>query len=187
MLKIGLVGEAPNDTKAIANLLKQKFTNCEFVTLIENVRGANLDCQKNKHRLRKEFENKKPHFVVFIRDLDALEKDYIALEKRKEYFTESKSVVDEKAIFLLNIYEIEALILSDVENFNKFYEINIEFSGNPMLVVQPKEFLMQKSKYRESDCPQLFETLNIEKITKNCKYFQEFYINFKNFILRIYK
>ena len=72
-----------------------------------------------------------PDIVIFIRDLDGLETDTDFKEKkakRQEYFTKSKSVVDKKALYLLNIYEIEALILADIEAFNAFYKSHIVFN-----------------------------------------------------------
>ncbi len=176
MKKIGLVGEAPNDTYAIANLLKQKHNkDVEFVEMVKNVRGSSLDNQKSKHRLRKSYERLKPDFVVFIRDLDGLEEEQDKLQKRKEYFTNSNSVVDKKGIFLLNIFEIEAIILSDIETFNIGYNCEIIFTEDPMKQKEPKEVLTSKSNYKESDCPELFKKLKFDKVLKNCRYFRNFY------------
>lgn len=49
-MKIGLVGEAPNDTQALKNLLVQRYheDNFEFVFLIQRINGSNLDSQKTK-------------------------------------------------------------------------------------------------------------------------------------------
>lgn len=177
MIRIGLIGEAPNDTVAIQHLLEKRYKDkVEFFLMVKNIRGANLDNQKNKRRIRVEFETEKPDFVLFIRDLDALETDKKAKIQKQEYFTENNSNVNKKGIFLLNIYEIEALILSDIKAFNEFYNQNLEFNEDPMLVEEPKEFLKEKSnnKYKESDCRELFKYLNIEEVAKNCRYFNSF-------------
>lgn len=143
--------------------------------MIKNIRGSNLDNQKNKHRLRKNYERIKPDFVIFIRDLDGLEDEKDKLQKRKEYFTDFNSVVDKKGIFLLNIFEIEAIILSDIDTFNTYYNCDIAFKEDPMKQEEPKEFLTSKSKYKESDCPELFKELQFDKVLENCRYFKNFY------------
>lgn len=178
-IKIGLIGESPSDTKAIENLLNQKFSKkVVFFELIKNIRGSMLDDPKTKHTLRKEFERKQPDLIIFIRDLDAIENNKKQLNIRKNYFTEFNRVIDKKGIFLLNIFEIEALILSDINSFNKFFGTNVNFTTDPMKQKEPKEFLMSQSKYRESDCPELFKTLNFNTIKNNCKYFDNFLNNF---------
>ncbi len=179
MKKIGLIGESPHDTKAIENLLNQKFSkDLIFVEMIKNIRGSNLDNQKAKRRLRINYETEKPDFLIFIRDLDALEDDKKKLIERKNYFSSFNSVVDKKGFYLLNIYEIEALILADIDNFNKYFNANIVFKNNPMKQIEPKEFLMKNSNYKESDCKELFKYLNITTIINNCVYFRKFINNF---------
>nr|MBA3987333.1 hypothetical protein [Flavobacteriales bacterium] len=128
MKKIGLIGEAPNDTNSFINLFSNHCSEKGyFVNLINDIHGSMLENQKTKHLLRKEYESHKPDFVVFIRDLDGLETDIDQVDRRKAYFTEFNSVIDKKGIYLLNIFEIEALILADIEAFNDLYNCQIEF------------------------------------------------------------
>ena len=88
-IKIGLVGESPHDTKAIENLLNQKFSNeVVFFEMVKNVRGSNLDDRRTKHFLRKDFERKQPDLVIFVRDLDALENNKKQLSLKKKYFSD---------------------------------------------------------------------------------------------------
>ena len=65
-MKIGLVGEAPNDTVAMKNLLHKRYdaSRFEFVDMLENIPGSLLDHQKTKRLLRLEYENKKPDSVI---------------------------------------------------------------------------------------------------------------------------
>ncbi len=185
MKKIGLIGEAPNDTYAIANLLNQKLKGeVIFIEMIKNIRGSNLDNQKTKNRLRKNYERIKPDWVIMIRDLDGLEDDKEKLKHRKKYFSIFNKVIDKKGVFLLHVFEIEAIILSDINTFNKFYNSELTYIGDPMKKKEPKEFLMEKSKYKESDCPELFKKLDIETIINNCRYFKSF---FTDFTYMIYK
>jgi hypothetical protein len=73
-MKIGLVGEDPNDTKSIENLLVRQYPQLNFVTLLYRVNGSMLDNNKAINSIRREFEIQKPDLVIFIRDLDSHEK-----------------------------------------------------------------------------------------------------------------
>lgn len=175
-MKIGLVGEAPNDTTAIKNLLEKKYRNDEFsfFFMLQNFNGSNLDSQKTKRFLRIEFETEKPDIVIFIRDLDSTWPNKNQYYKRQEYFSDSNSVVDKKGIFLLNIYEIEALILADIETFNSIYSTSIAPFPNVMIISEPKELLENSTKkYCISDNPEIFEKINFDNVL-NCIYFNNF-------------
>lgn len=72
MIKVGLVGEDPNDTSAIKNLLDQKYKNrVKFIPLLKRINGYQLDNNKIKNSLSVEFEDRKCKFVLYVRDLDA--------------------------------------------------------------------------------------------------------------------
>ena len=178
-MKIGLVGEAPNDTQSIKNLLLKRYLDekFEFVFMLQRFNGSNLDSQKTKRFLRIEFESQKPDIVIFIRDLDSILPNKIKLYERKNYFTASNSVVNKKGIHLLHIYEIEALILADIETFNKIYNTKVKKIDNVMLVEEPKEFLKNISKkYNESHNSEIFNQLDFDKVLE-CFYFKKFIEN----------
>lgn len=175
-MKIGLVGEAPNDTQSIKNLLSKRYCKekYEFVFMLQRTNGANLDSQKTKRFLRIEYEQQKPDIVIFIRDLDCVLPNRKKLYERKDYFTSSNSVVDKKGVPLLHIYEIETLILTDVLTFNGIYNASLYEVGNVMLVEEPKEYLKNASKkYNESHNADIFDLLDFDK-TLNCEYFKRF-------------
>jgi hypothetical protein len=173
-MKIGLVGEAPNDTESIKNLLEKRYTGLEFVSMLKIINGSNLDSQKTKRLLRIEYQQQKPDIVIFIRDLDSTLPNKSKLYERKNYFTSSNSVVDKKGIPLLHIYEIEALLLTDVGSFNSKYGTNLEEIENVMSIEEPKEFLKSATKkYNESHNADLFKLIDFEK-TLNCLYFKIF-------------
>lgn len=173
-MKIGLLGEAPSDVICIQNLLSKRYNEFDYVPMLDRINGSQLDSNKTKRFLRVEYEFKKPNVVVFIRDLDALQTDKTQLKIRKKYFSDFNSVVDKKGVFLLNIYEIEALILADIQTFNYLFGVEIEKVDDPMLVEQPKEFLKERcKKYNESYNVEIFEKINF-KSTLNCKYFSDF-------------
>lgn len=175
-MKIGLVGEAPNDTQSIKNLLEKRYSieKYEFFFMLNNINGSMLDNNKITSLLRKEFEFQKPDLVILIRDLDSLFKNFTKRVERQKFFSKSNSVINKKGIRLLHIYEIEALILSDIDTFNKLYNTKIEAIENVSLIIEPKEFLKKYSnKYNESDNPDIFKVIDFEK-TLNCQYFNNF-------------
>jgi len=176
-MKIGLVGEAPNDTNSIQNLLSKHYRDLVFVTLLDNINGSWLDHKKTIRRaLRIEYEELMPDLIIFIRDLGGLEGDKKAKRKRQETFTYSNRIIDKKGIHLLNIFEIEALILSDIDVFNARYNCELSGFGDPMLISMPKEFLITGSgkKFNESHNPELFSLLNFNIVRGNCRYFAKF-------------
>lgn len=184
-MKIGLVGEAPNDTLSIQYLLEQKYSpeDYEYCFLLDRIHGSQLDNQKTKRFLRIEYESKKPDLIIFIRDLDSLLPNKDKVSERKAYFTSFNRVVDRNGIFLLNIYEIEALILADIKVFNRIYNCDIQEIENPMEVEGPKEYLKQFSnEYSESQNSDIFQEIKIEKAC-GCKYFGDFITEFDRKII----
>jgi hypothetical protein len=181
-MKIGLVGEAPNDTRAIQNLLSRRYEHLEFTTLINDIHGSMLDSKKAIRRLlRIEYEIQKPDLIIFIRDLDSLETDKKAKRKRQSFFSSANSIVDKFGIYLLNIYELEALILADIEVFNSHYGCMANVFQDPMLIIMPKEVLIEASGYKfiESHNPELFSLLNFDIVYERCRYFSRFIKKFE--------
>lgn len=186
MKKIALVGESPLDIEALRNLLEQKYKEeIEYVFLVKNTRGSELDAKKFYEAVRVEYYFEMPDIVIFIRDLDAIQgqKDYKKkLKERQAYFQKMAKVTENKALPLLNIYELEALILADIARANKFYGTNAIFEGNPMLQSEPKEWLQKECKYKTSDMGEIFKKLRIEVVAQNCEYFAEFIAIFEESI-----
>ena len=187
-MKIGLVGEAPNDTASIQNLLSRHYQHLEFVTLLNRINGSMLDNKKAISRLlRIEYETQAPDIIIFIRDLDSLENDRIAKKKRQDTFIYSNHIVDGIGIHLLNIFEIEALILADIEAFNNYYGTNVAAVADPMLTVMPKEVLIEatnglNNRFKELHGPLLFSLLNFDTLKQNCRYFSAFVRKFERAI-----
>ncbi len=79
--------------------------------------------------------------------------------------------IDSKGIFFLAIYEMEALILADIDTFNRYYNLNYELDKEPIEYEKPKEFLKEQSnyKYKTSHCIKIFEVADFEKIYENHK------------------
>jgi len=178
-MKIGLVGEAPNDTRAIQNLLGRNYQNVEFVELLQRIDGSMLNNKKAIRQIRREFELQNPDLVIFIRDLDSHEHDRKKRRERQATFTKSNRIIDKKGIHLLHIYEIEALVLADIAVFNEKYNCDIEQPADPMKVADPKEILIAASRksdtpFNVSHNPDIFNLLNFNILIKNCRYFSAF-------------
>lgn len=179
MAKIGLVGEAPNDTQSIKNLLIKKYPDLDFFFMLQRINGSSLDSQKTKRFLRIEYESQKPDIVIFIRDLDSVLPNKKKYNERKSYFTNFNSVVNRKGIYLLHIYEIEALILADINTFNKKFNVNITPVKDVMSISEPKEYLRQRARnYNESKNSEVFEELIFNNVLSNCEYFKSFINDF---------
>ena len=187
MTTIGLIGEDPNDTTSIKNLLLQKHPDLVFKQLLKSERGDGLKNSRLSKALNIEFKRTQPQFVLFIRDADVLPSENDKIEKVEEWFKKLNSVINGKGILLTNIYELEALILADISTFNKVYKTKISVTKNVMYQKDPKEFLIEKTRktqkqYKVSDCPELFGKLKIDVVLANCTYLKEFYLSFKNSI-----
>lgn len=175
-MKIGLVGESPHDTNSIANLLKKVYTSFSFVNLIQNIRGSQLDqLQPTKRILRIEYQYHNPDLVIFIRDLDGLADDHDQIELRRNYFREFRSVVNNRAVFMLNIYEIEALILCDLNAFKGYYSCECSCGQDPHTIIKPKEYLKGLYKhYREVDNAKIFANINHNLLLQRSEDYKRF-------------
>ena len=184
-MKIGLIGEAPNDTKAIENLLSKRYKDIQFITLINDIKGSMLDNKKVLNGLLKaEFEYNHLDLVIFIRDLDSHENDKIKKKERLDKFKYANQIIRNKGILLLNIHELEALILADIEPFNKEYGCSIPIFDDPMKIKDPKEFLYKATlqslkQFEVSHNPKIFSLLNFDKVVSNCRYFLKFIEEFE--------
>lgn len=180
MKKIGLIGEDPNDTTSVAKLLEKKYKGqVQFVALAKRIRGYQLNNDKIKKILPIEFASQKCKLVIFIRDLDAFKSQGVKVTAVNNWFKAVNSTINNQGILLNNIWELEALIFADIETFNLIYNISHKFKGDPTMIKEPKEKLMEltsgtRKQYRESHCPEIFEKLSIDTVEKNCAYFREF-------------
>lgn len=182
VFRVGLLGESPNDTKAVEKLLTPRYGGLvEFFTLVRNVTGDNLVEAGTFKQLRREYQYERPNLVVVIRDLDALETDKAQLRNRKAYFRKVAKQVGgkEKAVYLLNIYSIEALIAAHIERFNEYYGAACRIEGDVMHLEKPVELLKEttkhcKKQYLEGNCGNLLALVNYQMLLNNCRYFQAF-------------
>lgn len=178
--RVGLLGESPNDTKAIEALLVPRYgQRVEFFTLLRNVTGDMLEYAETFRNLRKEYEWEKPNLVVAIRDLDGLETKGAKWRQRQKYFRKVAATVEQKSLPLLNIYEIEALIWADIAKFNEVYNCTCPMPADPMTIAEPKEQLMAATlpgtpRYSEGHCASLLAAVEYDVVVANCRYFSAF-------------
>jgi len=128
----------------------------------------------------------KEHFnqIIYIRDLDGFSSESEKRRRLDNWFAALNKEFGENGIFLLNIWELEALILSDIETFNQLYKISHKFSKDPTMQDKPKEELKRLTKrgpkkFHEAHCPEVFKHLNIDTVEKNCGYFKSFLAELK--------
>ncbi len=186
--KIGLIGEDPNDTDSLKNLLLQKYAGkVSFIQLLRNKRGHQLENSRTREALKIEYREKKPNLIVCIRDADAIITERDKIKKRIVWHHELLKGLN-GSLLLLNIYELESLILADIDTFNKLYGTTLKFPGDIHYKKEPKEYLIHATRknrkvYRESHCPEVFEKLSIDKISKKSTVFRSFLKQFDDFVL----
>ena len=121
--------------------------------------------------------------MIFIRDLDSLITDKEQLAKRFDYFREFRTVVDNKAVYMLNIWKIEDLILCDLDAFMNHYTCTCSFDLDLLIVENPKEFLKKlHSKYHEVDNAEIFGRIKHELLLENSKFYSQFIRKFEKFL-----
>lgn len=188
-IKVGIVGENPqNDAEALQILLNSVAqTDVEFSIKMGNFKGGQLDGDKFFRSLAVEADYL--DWIIFVRDLDGLLSESKKLIIKDLWFQKVNKNVDEKGIFFLAIAEMEALILADIQTFNKIYGLNVKPVGNPMADDDPKKTLRQltektkRGKYTESEAPSIFKHLAFQTVYKNHKgdrSFQAFADELKN-------
>jgi hypothetical protein len=178
--KIGIIGEHPNNdsTAMIALLRKYLIENVslEVIDLV-NFRGSLMDSPKFNGILASELRGEDFDFLIVLRDLDfgkdkrVREKERIV--KKDKWFTKVNKDIGEIGIFFLIIYELEALMLCDIEELNRFFQTKIVFESEPIKEKDPKGFLQKETKnasngkYEEKDAEAIFKKLSFQKLYQN--------------------
>lgn len=173
-MKIGFIGENKNDKEAISNLLSQSYS-FEFYSILNRLTGDQIESSKFLQLIIPELANNNFDMIIVIRDLDGLKSEKAKIKKRYKWYIKLKEYINfQNTIFLLNIYELEALIFSDLKTYNSLVDYYIENSENPMNIIKPKYILKKKTRYNEGKAPDIFKNLKIVELIKNCDYFHEF-------------
>lgn len=182
-IKVGLVGEDPNDADAIKALLVAKFKSrpVQFIKLGERImKGNQLDTEKARKIIGDDFRVRRPDFVVVTRDLDALESNTAQRAKRDKWFDLlNEQALASKGLFLLHIYELEALIAAHPEVFNHHYGAKYTPPGDVMHIEDPKGKLRDatrkcRSVYHPNHSPELLGKVSYDRLVERCRYFKAF-------------
>ncbi len=177
-----MLGESSYDKDAVYNLLSKHYADRFKFVKLSTIKDATILERTGKMQklLEAEIENN-PNIsaIIFIRDLDSDENDKTAREARLRWFEKLRKPLPRKTLLLLNVYKLEALILADIETFNRLFQTSIQFKGDPMAQKNPKEFLehqtrRSKRKFTVSENPEIFRHLNFEQVKQKCRYFKEF-------------
>jgi len=187
MIKIALIGEDPNDTTAIQNLLIPRFGSvAQFKAICENLKGYQLESAKFFKQVGIETNGGKFDLVLCIRDLDAFKSETRKVNERLKWYQKVRqSATSCKTILLLNIWELEAMLFADLELFNRKYGTSLSYTKDPTSIKDPKEKLKSetrkaKRKYVESDCRDLFCELDFNKVLSRCSFFREFILDLQS-------
>lgn len=186
MINIGLIGESPYDTEALMHLLQQRFDHgFRYHVLLRNISGDHLASDKAKKMAAVEIEDKKPELLIVMRDLDGPHTDAGLVAEKNKWYQSVVKTNSKTSLFLLNIYELEALILADIDSAKEYFNTpQLNFKGNVMTQKDPKEHLVRGTnrKYHVSECPKLFKKLRFDVVEKNCSYFKTFVGRFESAI-----
>lgn len=181
VVRVGLLGESPNDTEAIKVLLQRQYAaRIMCFPLLERLTGGTLDSAKILRSLPIACDRKRPDIIVVIRDLDALASDQAQVRLRQAYFDRVNREVGGRALYLLHIYEFEALLAADIQTFNALYKSACKIPGDPTRLVDPKRVLQHatrkspRGEYHENHSAEVCAQLNYGQLVKNCRYFCEF-------------
>ncbi len=188
MIRVGLIGESPNDTKSFQNLFARRYPGVfDFFSLVKNRTGGQLDDIKEDSKtlrdIRYNYQFEKPDFVVLIRDSDALESETDKFNDRLQRLFALGNAVTHNAVYLLCVWEMETLLLADLDTVNNMFGTSLVYPGaaeppDPMLKVDPKQFLVDNCGYKVNDCPELFKKIDFNKLL-NVRFFNEFVPKFE--------
>ncbi|MEO5643702.1 MAG: DUF4276 family protein [Bacteroidia bacterium] len=180
-----MIGESEYDRDALKILLSKHYENLQFIPLLKKVNGTQLDQQKTIDILEFELLGKKVDALIIQRDLDADVSDAKRTAERALFFEGIKNTSTTKSFFLLHVHTLEALIIADLDGFNKRFKAEATFPGNPMFQEKPKKWLRDRCKnprYEAKDSPELFSKLDIDKLKTKVPYFKNFITELEEYI-----
>ncbi len=179
--RIGIIGDDyKDDSLPYKILLSKKFDakEAEFIPLLNGIKGNNY--KKICRALPIEVRKYSLDYVICSSDLDTTKEDTLAIKNKEEqWFNPINTSIDKKGLFFLVISELEALILADINTFNRLYNVSINFGRkDPMMQSSPKELLKNKTalpkKYHETHAVSIFSELNFDTVYQNHLGFQNF-------------
>jgi hypothetical protein len=184
-LKMAVVSENyRNDGEPIADLLTRYFPDkISIIQFCKRFKGDKLQTADFFLELEASCKAEKPDIVLIVRDLDSDKKQKL----RNEYFEQCKANITEiQSVFLLFVYEIEALALADLKTVETFYYLKkpIIFTKTPEKQTNPKDFLQKNTNYSESDMRELVALFDLNQL-KNYTVWADFIENMQTQISNI--
>ncbi len=179
-MKIGIVSENyDNDSHALKVLLekhtfkkKKKVLKVAFKPIARKIEGDQLLTKHAARIINFDCERHDIDLVILAKDLDDLPSSKKKINDLTSKIKQISKHTDPTILPFIVIFEQEALILADIQAFNKIYSTKSTFSKNPKFQSEPKEYLKQltnkgKKKYKESDTPEIFKELDFSKVYQN--------------------
>jgi hypothetical protein len=165
MIRMGIIGENfQNDACALKSFIAPQYKDTiEFVPILKGLNGGTPPIKKVKNLLPIDMSKHKLNALLCVLDLDTPTK----WADRKAWFQSIKKSTTLKSIFYVAVMELEALILADIDTFNKIYKIKGQYTKNPMVNTDPKSELKNRTydnarKYDVTDAEEIFKQLNFE-------------------------
>ena len=177
MKRIGIIGEHfNNDACALSLLLTPQYQGqIKFIPVLKSLKGGYNSAVKISRMLPTEMLKNNLDAVICTHDLD----NYAKQASVEAWFKAINDSIRDKGVLFLLVMELEALILADIESFNKIYCTTIKYSKNPKNEPDPKKYLMDKTfkakrKYDENHSEEIFKQLRFDIVYKKHKGEQSF-------------
>ncbi len=181
-MKIGIISENfDNDSAALRALLgqhifkeKQKIIKVTFKPIGRKIEGDHLLTPKSARIINAECKRYNIDLVILAKDLDGLPSNQKKIKEIEDKIQKIAKQATTKLLPFIVIFEQEALILADIQTFNRIYKTTYTSTKNPLFQSEPKELLKQltgnsNKKYRESDTPKIFQQLDFQTVFNNHK------------------
>ncbi len=175
--KIGVIGEHPNNDAAAIIALLEQYVCSEYELVVfptKLLRGGMLDSIKLlQNQLLFELSREKYECLILIRDLDDLASAKAKIKEKEKWFQKVNKMTGGINFFFLIIYELESLMLCDLDALNSYFQTPIYISKAPMLVKTPKEELTLQTKnsamnpYNPSDSVAILRKLDFQQLYQN--------------------
>ena len=173
MKRIGIISENyDNDPQALKVFLTPQYKGkVEFILLGKTLNGGEVPIKKIINTIPVEVAKNKIDGIIFARDLD----EEANFTQRTDWFAKIENNLKTACIYLLAVMELEALILADINTFNRMYGIKGQYKGNPMFNLDPKQELQNRTNkntkakrpYKENDAKDIFNKLDFETVCQN--------------------
>ena len=172
MKRIGIIGENfKNDACAFKALIAPQYNDqIALIPIGPGLSGGDLPVKTIIAEIARAIKKERLEYVLIIRDLDNDEKR----AKRYRWFENVKKGAPIESLFYLAVMELEALILSDIDTFNRIYGIKGQYTKNPMFEKDPKRLLRDrtsqaKRQYHPNHALEIFSELQFDVVYRKHK------------------